>query len=194
MKRRLLTISLILALLSVVFYISDWDTPILVFFTRLRTPALTRLMHVVAFMGSVRFLLPFNLLFILFTFREERWHSLCIPLGTLSVWILNSLIKNIVKRQRPAISALALEKSLSFPSGHAMVSSFFIMSLAMRYYKKHHKSAVFVFAALYILLMGINRIYLGVHFPSDVLAGSSFGLFLFALTLPSETGRKPSKI
>ncbi len=193
MKRKLLIISLILAVFGALFYFLEWDEPLLALIAHLRTPGFTSAMHIVAFLGTVKFLLPLNILMIILEAKRDKWKSLQIPLGTLATWVLNSLIKNIIRRERPAISPLAKESSLSFPSGHAMVNSFFIMSLAIRYYRKRQKSFVFVLASLYILLMCFNRLYLGVHYPSDVLIGSSLGLFLSAIFMLREVGETPQK-
>lgn len=94
-----------------------------------------------------------------------------------------SLIKELVGRARPGglIQAVA-ETSYSFPSGHATASLAlygFIAFMLGRVYPQYRKIFVLV-AALSILSIGFSRLYLGVHFPSDVLAGYLVGgLWLF---------------
>jgi undecaprenyl-diphosphatase len=90
--------------------------------------------------------------------------------------VLSSLLKLEVDRPRPdLVSHLVNETSLSFPSGHAMLSAVTYLtlgSLAARFLPdRRTKNFVLGLAVLITVLVGLSRVYLGVHWPSDVLAG-----------------------
>lgn len=90
--------------------------------------------------------------------------------------VLSTLLKLEVDRPRPdLVSHLVSETSLSFPSGHAMLSAVTYLtlgSLAARFLPdRRTKIFVFGLAVLVTVLVGTSRVYLGVHWPSDVLAG-----------------------
>ena len=88
---------------------------------------------------------------------------------------LNLLLKNIVQRPRPNEIRLIDETGYSFPSGHSMVSMAFYGFLIYLIYKfvknKRLKWALIITLSILIITIGISRIYLGVHYTSDVLAG-----------------------
>src|SRR5699024_1480614 len=102
--------------------------------------------------------------------------------------LLNAFIKNIYQRVRPEeINHLIEQSGYSFPSGHSMGSIIVFGSfifLAFRYFKsKTIKRGLSIFFSLLILLIGLSRIYLGVHYLSDVIAGFSLVFAWLALSI-----------
>ncbi|WP_442599086.1 phosphatase PAP2 family protein [Neobacillus sp. D3-1R] len=96
---------------------------------------------------------------------------------------VNKLLKNWIGRERPSLEHIGEEASLSFPSGHAMVGIILYMLLAY-FLVKYIPSTVgkWIAAAscvVIILLLGISRLVLNVHYASDVIAGYAFG-FIWA--------------
>lgn len=138
-------------------------TPIAMFFTALGE-------------GSTEFILFFVIGAVLYFKFKHRWETLVLFLGVLGTWGLNTLLKSIFERARPVGKWLIEEDSFSFPSGHAMVSSLFyglIGYLLWVNLRRTWKQAWLIppITALVIICIGLSRIYLGVHYPSDVLAG-----------------------
>ncbi|EOR22662.1 phosphatidylglycerophosphatase B [Niallia nealsonii AAU1] len=94
--------------------------------------------------------------------------------------LLNKLLKWFFKRERPDILPVIIEKGYSFPSGHSMGSLIFFGScayLCIHIVKSTGKKVVaYIIASLFILLIGVSRIYLGVHYPTDVVGGYAIGI------------------
>lgn len=146
-----------------------------------RRPAMNGFFLAVTYLGSVQFII-FSLIFLsaIFAIRKDL-PRYCILLGTMlgasaSVFI----IKNFVERTRPE-SALYMESSFSFPSGHTAISVVFFGMLAYLASKSTPRAASQInifFAWIFVMIMiGFSRMYLGVHFASDVLAGYAIGFF-----------------
>ncbi|MCG3412275.1 phosphatase PAP2 family protein [Staphylococcus massiliensis] len=93
---------------------------------------------------------------------------------------LNPILKNIFDRERPTLLRLIDISGFSFPSGHAMGSTAFFGSLMYvfnRTLKGQSKGFMIGLCALFILLISSSRVYLGVHFPTDIIAGIIGGTF-----------------
>ena len=139
---------------------------------KIRTPLLTKIFLIITNLGS-----PYILIFltILSYFIKNKKISLSITSNLILITIINQLLKIIIKRPRPSELFLITETGYSFPSGHSMVSlSFYGLLIYFIYkYLKNKKLKIFLITilSLIIFLIGISRIYLGVHFVSDVLAG-----------------------
>lgn len=101
--------------------------------------------------------------------------SLLLTISALDSVIVNSIIKHIVKRDRPNILRLVSESGYSFPSGHAMISVCvygFLFYLAMVRIKNKYLRWVSCFVLGFLIFgIGISRVYVGVHYASDIIAG-----------------------
>lgn len=106
---------------------------------------------------------------------NNRKIAFCIFLNLVNIGILNQSLKHIIQRPRPSEFRLINESGYSFPSGHSMASTAFYGFLIYLIYKKvkNKKLKIFLIFVLSLLIVsiGISRIYLGVHYTSDVLAG-----------------------
>ena len=124
-------------------------------------------------------------LFSFLIFKNKRY-GVFISLNAIFLLILNILLKFIFMRERPFELMIIIEDGYSFPSGHAMAAlgfyGFIIYLLCHLNVSKKVKYVWTLFLGLFIILIGISRIYLGVHYASDVLGGflvSGFYLILF---------------
>jgi len=106
--------------------------------------------------------------------------TLSITFGAL----LNKWLKNTIGRPRPETEHLVHVKSLSFPSGHAMMNTILFILIAYFIVKeiqsRSMKWLVSIIAGLFIFIMGVSRVVLQVHYPSDVTAGFALG-FVWAI-------------
>ena len=85
--------------------------------------------------------------------------------------ILNIVVKHIVERHRPALWALAApEATFSFPSGHAMQAMTLALVLVFLLRTARHLRGIVIAATLFVAAVGVCRMYLGLHYPSDIAA------------------------
>lgn len=140
------------------FLISDFVTPIAKFITNF---------------GGAIFLIVLTI--VLFIVIKNKKIGVSIFSNLVIVTILNQLLKGILQRPRPTEYRIIEETGYSFPSGHSMISMAFygyLIYLIYKYVKnKYIKLTSIVVLSLLICTIGISRIYLGVHYTSDVLGG-----------------------
>lgn len=140
-------------------------------------PWLEGAMRDITSLGSASVLVLITAAVIIYLLLARRWGTaLFIFAAVAGGQVLSSLLKVGIDRPRPElVSHLVNETSLSFPSGHAMLSAVTYLtlgSLAARFlHGRATKIYVLSLAVLTTVLVGVSRIYLGVHWPSDVLAG-----------------------
>ena len=129
-------------------------------------------------LGGAKVLIPLTLLVAaLLLARGRHRDALLLLVGTLSGRLVVSLLKDGIARPRPPIAGHLVEvTSFSFPSGHAANSALVYLLFATMLTRTGHKRGAALTAAILLtLLIGASRVYLGVHWPSDVTAGWMFG-------------------
>jgi undecaprenyl-diphosphatase len=141
------------------------------------SPALTSLMRGISFLGSTLFLTLATIVVVLwFLYRKWRREAKLFAITMIGASLLNTTLKVAFKRPRPVpFFNLLAPESYSFPSGHSLASCCFFGALAAlltaRLEDSKLRAAIWVVSTLLFLLIGLSRIYLGVHYTTDVIAG-----------------------
>ena len=166
--------------------ISWFDNFIYNIVINLKSDFMTNVMKGITFLGSVKFIIIINVLLFIYSMVKKKYNLLLITISSITSPIVNNILKVIFKRPRPIIINMIEERSYSFPSGHSMISILFYGSIIylLNKYKIKHCKLISIILSILILLIGISRIYLGVHYPSDVLGGYlTAGICLTIITL-----------
>ena len=160
--------------------INTIDNQIYEIIIKMLSPGVTAIMTFISFLGSAITLITLSIGFI-FLIKNKKYPKL-IALNLIFVFILNIILKWIIARPRPERLKLVFEDGYSFPSGHSMVAFGFYGFLIYLIYKniknKKIKYTLITFLSLLVLFIGISRVYLGVHYVTDVIGGFIFA-FLY---------------
>ena len=123
-------------------------------------------------------------------FLYKKWWSEAILLaGNLALTgILVALLKNVYQRPRPTLQHLVEEGGFSFPSGHALASTLVVGALVIivsqRVKNRHLRHLLQVLLMVFILTIMTSRVYLGVHYPTDVLGSPLLGVGILYIEFP----------
>jgi undecaprenyl-diphosphatase len=148
----------------------------------------THLMRRITFFGTHRFFIPANLWLIAYFMlvRRKSWYSIRIASVALSSLAIMFLLKTIFNRTRPD-NPLHQALGKSFPSGHALMSLTFYGLLVYIIHKSVHnvplRWTLTVPLVGFVQLIGLSRIYLRNHYPSDIVAGNVTGLLWLIISL-----------
>lgn len=177
--------------------LSPLDNTVYDFISQFINSGLTVVMKFISIFGSFYFLLALAavLTAIFIIKKKNRFNGAMIIVNLLSVSILCIIFKNIFARPRPNINQLIIARGFSFPSAHSMLSAGFygyLVYLCSAFPKKPYSRIASVFLILLILAVGISRIYLGVHYTSDVIGGYMSGLswLVIFITVSKHFGQK----
>ncbi|OBX24621.1 undecaprenyl-diphosphatase [Gelidibacter algens] len=157
--------------------LADYDQQITQYVLSHRSPALTKYFIFVTHLGDVYgYLIVVGIFTVVSIFVFKRWKYIIQIFLVLALSALSNLIlKRFVDRARPGIEHMVSVETLSYPSGHAMSAMAFYGFLMYLFYRfkinVFLKTGIIVLLGILILSIGFSRIYLGVHFPSDVAGG-----------------------
>ena len=165
---------------SVLEHEDVFDSRVSAFFSRFNSPGFIEAMRVFTFVGSSYFLLPaYTFLAGYFLIKKNRSYSINIALmGFASTAVVHGL-KLVFHRHRPEVSLIPTIETYSFPSGHTVSSLIFCAILGWLVWHGNlrllYKYVMLTLLLLCALTVGVSRIVLGAHYPSDVLAGFCLG-------------------
>jgi membrane-associated phospholipid phosphatase len=162
-----------------------FDENIFTYVASYTTPARTSAMNFISFLGKHTLLIPLNLLLIgFFIYRKQKWFAIRIAALALSSVVLSFSLKEYFQRDRPLLPVLGNAWGYSFPSGHAMIGIvFYGLLVYVSWHEVKQKWLRIFLTIIFVLLISFSRIYLRVHYPSDVIAGLALGFIWLVLSL-----------
>ena len=165
--------------------IFEFDSVVYNFLVNNRNEVLNNFFKIITQFGSALFLIIITILCIIFI--RDKKYKILVPANLVTIAIINIVLKNFFLRPRPNELRLIEETGYSFPSGHAMASTAFYGLLIYIVHEKVEnkilRNTICIMLGLLILLISISRIYVGVHYTSDVIAGTCFSIaYLISIT------------
>lgn len=150
-----------------------WDEPLLLAIHRNAQPQLDIFAVTLTKLGVFWGVFPVTSVISVVLLRLRRWRSLTYFLITLlGNFAINRTLKLLLHRARPHLwESISPEFNYAFPSGHAMSSMTLIATLVILTWASKWCWSVLVVGSVFVVAIGWTRLYLGVHFPSDILAG-----------------------
>ena len=164
-----------------------FDDAVRFFFYDMRSGALTSAAKAMTYLGNWQSVTVLCIILLIIKPTRIRY-GIPVSAGAISVTVINKIIKNLVQRERPdQIYHLIKQGGYSFPSGHSITSMFVFGMLIylVRVNVQNRKAAnvLTVIIAVPMVCIGLSRIYLGVHYPSDVLAGWALGIAVMMVVI-----------
>lgn len=165
--------------------IFEFDSVVYKFLVNNRNEVLNNFFKIITQFGSAIVLIIITILCVIFI--RDKKYKILVPANLVTIAIINIVLKNFFLRPRPDELRLIEETGYSFPSGHAMASTAFYGLLIYIVHEKVEnkilRNTICIMLGLLILLISISRIYVGVHYTSDVIAGTCFSIaYLILIT------------
>jgi undecaprenyl-diphosphatase len=149
-----------------------WDLAVLGWIHSYATPGRDRVAVWITDLGTWGGVTPISIALLAYLlFRRRIAPSLFVLLAMVGSWILNDAAKAFYGRERPALwNSATREMWFGFPSGHAMASMALGTVVTILAWRTRFRWAVLALSAVFVLAVSASRLYLGVHYPSDVIA------------------------
>lgn len=171
----LITLILFIAIIRSVYKesIMNFDNFYYEHISKLISEQMTFFVKMITNLGSAFSLVSLTILILLIS--KEKKYGILVGINLITIFVINTILKFIFARPRPLDINLIEELGYSFPSAHAMISTafygFIIYLIWQTKISKRRKWISSIVLSILIVLIGITRIYLGVHYASDVFAG-----------------------
>jgi len=161
--------------------VSSVDRTILIGIAKVRTPWLTVIAVDLTALGSVTLVVLISTVALcVLLLLKDRMGALQVVAASVGAGILTTTIKDHIDRARPeVVTQLVAVSGLSYPSGHSVAATSLYLTVAVvvsrHLQRTGHQIAILAITVGIVLVVGMTRIYLGVHYPSDVVSGISLG-------------------
>ena len=169
--------SIIIMKSSLINDITSFDRYVINFVMSIVNKKLTTIFKIITNFGDIY--IPIGILVCIFIFIKNKWYFYLQSGSYLIAGAITFLSKMLVGRERPLEALIEIPKSNSFPSGHTFTSIVFYFTLVYLLTinkDKKTKTICFILISIFISLIALSRVYLGVHFCSDVIGGILFGI------------------
>lgn len=169
-----------------------FDEPLLRLAHSVASPDADRVFLVLSAVGFAWGVIPADIVLVVGLFLRRRMRDgMFAAIALAGSGLLNAAAKHTFQRDRPLLwESIAPEATHSFPSGHAMASAT-LACVVVLCWRGRHWRWVAVLAAAFVLGVGISRIYLGVHYPSDIVAGWAAAIGWTLVVHAAVQGRRP---
>lgn len=165
-----------------------FDNTIISFIQQFENPTVTTVFIIFTNIGSFigTMVVLFFFIYLFYTYNSHR-EALILTTVTLATPLFNIILKQLIQRPRPKFHQLIEIAGYSFPSGHAMYATSLYLITCILFWKKlartWQRCLLMTGTCLIIVIIGVSRIYLGVHYPSDIIGGFFASMFMISLTL-----------
>ncbi len=154
-----------------------WEKPVILAIHSLQSRGLTDFFYGLSVVGGAAWGWVLPLLLLLLAWRVSRASAVFFLLAVGGSTLLNVGLKLFFHRDRPTVLIhLWQTNDYSFPSGHAMLAAAIVAACAALLWRTRFRAPTLVLGGLYAALMDVARVYLGVHYPTDVLAGTALSV------------------
>ncbi len=160
-----------------------WDEPIMLALHSLSQPWLDMTFYYITKTAEILMVIPVLAMFVYLWRRSERITAVLLVVSAIAFPLLGLFLKNQFGRPRQEIFIpLVVEQTYSFPSGHTLTAVAVYGFISVLLWQRGQR-ILSVISGIWVIMIGLSRVYLGAHYPSDVLASLALGTILLIIVL-----------